>query len=63
MVPEPTFAAIGIDMGFIVRVRPCRVHSVTHVPTLDVWSRVLRGNVPGHRLPGCGFVGPTRTSV
>jgi len=39
------------------------VHGMAHVLALDVWSCVLRGNVSGHRLPGCGCVGPTRTSV
>jgi hypothetical protein len=38
------------------------VHGVAHVPALDAWPCVLRGNVPGHRLPGCGCVGPTTTS-
>jgi len=42
--------------------RPCVVHGVTHMSALDIRSRVLRGNVPGHRLPGCEYVGPTRTS-
>jgi hypothetical protein len=41
--------------------RPCGVHGMTHVPALDVRSRVLRENVPGHRLSDCGCVGPTRT--
>jgi hypothetical protein len=26
-------------------------------------SRVLRWNISGHRLPGCGCVGPTRALV
>ena len=39
------------------------MHGMAHVPTLGARLRVLRGNVPGHRLPGCGCVGPTRTSV
>jgi hypothetical protein len=39
------------------------VHGMAHVLALDVRSRVLRGNIPGHRLPGCGcVVGPMRTS-
>jgi hypothetical protein len=43
--------------------RPCGVHGVAHVPALDVRSRVLKGKVPGYRLPGCECVGLTRTSV
>jgi hypothetical protein len=39
------------------------MHGMAHVPALDIRSHVLRGNVPGHRLPRCGCVGPTRTSV
>jgi hypothetical protein len=39
------------------------VHDMAHVSALDVRSCVLRGNIPGHHLPGCGCVGPTRTSV
>ena len=38
------------------------MHGIAHVPALDARSRVLKGNVPGQRLPGCGCVGPTRTS-
>ena len=37
--------------------RPYGVHGMAHVPALDVRSCVLRGNIPGHRLPGCGCVG------
>jgi hypothetical protein len=40
--------------------RPYGVHGMAHVPALDIWSRMLRENVPGHRLPGCGCVGPVR---
>jgi hypothetical protein len=36
------------------------VHGVAHVPALDIWSRVLRGNVHGHSLLNCGYVRPTR---
>ena len=38
------------------------MHGVGHVPTLDIWWYVLRGNVPGHRLSSCEYVGPMRTS-
>jgi hypothetical protein len=38
------------------------VHGMAHVPALDAWSHVLRGNVLGHHLRGCECVGPTRTS-
>jgi hypothetical protein len=38
--------------------RLCGVHDVAHVPALGARSRVLRGNVPGYRLPDCGYVGP-----
>jgi len=50
----------GVDMRLIacVGLAGC----IAHVPALDVRSRVLRGNVPGHRLPSCGCVGSTRTS-
>ena len=53
----------GVDMGFIARVGPTGVHDMAHVSTLGARLRVLRGNVPGHRLPSCGCVGLTRTSV
>jgi hypothetical protein len=40
------------------------VYGMAHVLALNnVRSRVLRGNVSGHRLPGYGCVGLTRTSV
>jgi hypothetical protein len=39
------------------------VHGMTHMPALDARSCVLRGDVPGHHLPGRGCVGSTRTSV
>jgi hypothetical protein len=48
----------GTDMGFIARVGPtgCMAwHMCRH------WTRVLRGNVPSHHLPGYGCVGLTRT--
>jgi hypothetical protein len=38
------------------------MHNMAHVLALDVRSRVLRGNVPGHCLPDCGCARPTRTS-
>ena len=38
------------------------MHGMAHVPALDAWSHVLRGNISDHRLSGCGYVGPTRTS-
>ena len=31
--------------------------SMEHVPELDAWAHVQRGNVHGHRLPSCGCVG------
>ena len=54
--------AKDVDMGFIACVGPvgCTAwHMCWH------WAHgcVLRGNVPSHCLPGCGCVGPTRTSV
>ena len=40
------------------------MHDMAHVLALGAWLRVLRGNVPDHhRLPGCGCVGSTRTSI
>jgi hypothetical protein len=40
------------------------VYGMAHVLALNnVRSRVLRGNVSGHRLPAYGCVGLTRTSV
>jgi hypothetical protein len=53
----------GHGPGVHCTCRPCGVHGMAHVPTLDARSCVLRGNVPGHRLPSCGCVGPMRTSV
>jgi hypothetical protein len=50
-------------MRFIARVGPLGVHGVAHVPALEVRSRVLRGNIPSHHLPGCGCVVPMRMSV
>jgi hypothetical protein len=50
-------------MVFIVRVGPARLHGMAHVPALDARSRVLRGNIPSRRLPGCRCVEPMRTSV
>jgi hypothetical protein len=38
------------------------VQVVAHVPELDARLRMLRGNIPSHRLSGCGCVGPTMTS-
>ena len=38
------------------------MHDVTYVLALGVRSCVLRGNIPSHHLPGCGYVGPTRMS-
>jgi hypothetical protein len=51
----------GLDA--YTRVGPAGVHGMAHVSTLDARSRVLRGNIPCHRLPSYGCVGPTRTSV
>jgi hypothetical protein len=31
---------------------------VAHVLALGARSHVLRGNIPGYRLPDCGYVGP-----
>jgi hypothetical protein len=67
MLSEPTFAAMGAcgsgrGHGVHCACRPYRVHGMAHVPALDVRSRVLRGNVPDHRLANCGYVVPTRTS-
>ena len=39
------------------------MHGMAHVPALGARLHVLRGNIPGHRLPSCGCVGPTRTSI
>ena len=55
--------ARGADMGVHYSCRPCGLHGMAHVLALGAWLRVLRGNVPGYRLPGFGCVGPTRTSV
>ena len=51
------------DMGVHCACRPCGVHDMAHVLALDAWSRVLRGNIPGHHFPSCGCVGLMRTSV
>jgi hypothetical protein len=58
MVSEPTFAATGAcgsgaGHGFHCACRLCGVHGVAHVLALGAQSRVLRGNVPGYRLPDC----------
>ena len=58
-----THAGQGRGHGVHCLCRPCGVHGMAHVPALGARLRVLRGNVPGHRLPGCGCVGPMRTSV
>jgi hypothetical protein len=62
MVLEPTFAATGAcgpgaGHGVHCACRLCGVHGVAHVPALGARSRVLIGNVPGYRLPDCGYVG------
>jgi hypothetical protein len=46
--------------GVFCACRPCGVHGMAHVPTLDTRLCVLRGNVPGHHLPDCECVGLTR---
>ena len=35
--------------------RPYGVHGMAHVLALDARSRVLRGNISGHRLSSCGY--------
>jgi hypothetical protein len=55
-------AGQGHGHGAHYACRPCGVHDVAHVPALDAWPCVLRGNVPSHRFSGCGCVGLTRTS-
>ena len=55
--------ARGADMGFIACVGPTGVHDMAHVPALDARPRVLRENIPCHRLPSCRCVGPMRMSV
>jgi len=50
-------------MGVHCTCRPYGAHGMAHVPALGAWLCVLRGNIPSHRLPSCGCVGPTRTSV
>jgi predicted RNA-binding Zn-ribbon protein involved in translation (DUF1610 family) len=60
MVSELTFAATGAcGLGARHQVHcACRLCGVAHVPALGARSRVLRENVPGYRLPDCGYVGP-----
>jgi hypothetical protein len=63
MVSEPTFAATGAcgpraGHGVHCACRLCGVHGVAHVSALGAQSRVLRGNIPGYRLPYYGYVGP-----
>ena len=55
--------ARGADIEVYCACRPCREHGMAHMPALGARSRVLRGNAPGHCLPGCGCVGLTRTSI
>ena len=47
----------GTDMGVHCVCRPYGVHGMAHVPALGARLRVLRGNVPGHRLPAVGVLG------
>jgi hypothetical protein len=47
----------GVGHGVHCACRLCGVHGVVHVPALGARSRVLRENVPGYRLPNCGYVG------
>jgi len=54
-------AGQGRGHGVHCACSPCGVHGMAYVPTLDIWLRVLRGNVPGHHLLGCGYVRLTRT--
>jgi hypothetical protein len=61
IVSEPTFTATGAcgpgaGQGVHCACRLCGVHGVAHVSALGARSRVLRGNVPGYRLPYCGYV-------
>jgi hypothetical protein len=63
MVSELTFVAMdacgpGAGHGVHCACRLCRLHGVAHVPALGARSRVLRGNIPGYRLPDYGYVGP-----
>jgi hypothetical protein len=63
MVSEPTFAATGAcgpraGHGVHCACRLCGVHGVAHVSALGARSHVLRGNIPGYRLPYYGYVGP-----
>jgi hypothetical protein len=63
IVSEPTFVATGAcgpgaRHGVHCTCRLCGVYGVAHVPALGARLRVLRGNVPGYRLPDCGYVGP-----
>jgi hypothetical protein len=63
MISESTFAATGAcgpeaGMGFIARVGSAECTAWNMCWALGARSRVLRGNIPGYRLPDCGYVGP-----